>query len=1092
MVILLFSIFFYLTVGDDRPLRFQSFPSNPAQSFQQINFFGPLSPQQSADPAGSSPNRQALFFASQNVGQQDERNPIFNSGGVSPLSTLASSSIVQRGQQIRNPTGESGFNPQLQLPTKVAANSFPSSRLTPASTLIQSRDPPKQKPIVQFQFSRDQVQPMNPAGNFNRFQRPELKLEMLPELDDFPLPVPIGFRTPFFQQTTEAIRQPEEVKPQQPIPSTTTQKPIQESSIPEKVIEESLPSIQEIPAALPEANDFQPIQQSESPLIVEPSSTPRPSQLQVLNDQPESGSIGDSQSNRRNRLRRPLNNDTPTTSAELSNSPRRVPPVREGNPNLRPVLIDDPSTVTTGSLRQRVRSTTTPSVPIPVTTEAAEPVTIRTRQPFLRPRPTVPSRTRTNVRVFTTLQPEEEPVTTRAPSTTRFFSRRPRPTVLADEPEIQTTTTERSRSPATRLRNNFRFNSPEQSVSSTTIKSTQFNSPELSQPGTTAFQSPVTLATPVQTDVLVNNVNDTITIIDHPVLIPTTEEAIDTTTPDAEEEYYYDDIVDEIDVLTNDTTTTTTVPETIPITSTTAPLQEFPAEEEVKLAVELPVVTAVEQPVVENDHKPFDDKPIMHDIIDEVASPQEVQQVTEADEIMMTDVEQQIVEDEAPASKAPQTTNGPLKIFNLGRRNTSSVNLDNIVFVPNLDGFVLSNPVTPNSVSVETSRSVTVVKMSVDQLATENPSSSDRQSKAIASKTSNLANNPASSIDVKPPIKEIELAGESLLPEPTKAPDTRNDELDLIQSDLFDKHLNNNFNMEVSKPIDTTTMPTPTSSRPPFRPPFERPRRPFDFLETPKVESTVIDVPLTDTDVPEQVVPSSTEIVAVSSSTEAVTIANVEVTTTKSLFDRLFGKKVVVMDDISSLLPPGFSPPEAPVTEVIPVSQPAVPVTETPVIAVELARPVETPLTTASPVGVPTGPLDKILGSVKEDDISAFLPPGFEMDQPPTTQSTTTTKGPFDGLFDTANMDDLSALLPSNFKHHLFTPSPSKTTPTVVTESPALVSTEASPAGPVTTTAKKGLVFPTRASAARSTTTEKPRVKPTQSAVEIKSGWPVR
>ena len=1148
-------LYLFLTVGDDRPLRFQSFPANPPQSFQQINFFGPLSPQQSgsADPsavAGSTPNnRQALFFSSQNSGQQDSRNPIFDSRAISPLSTLASSSIgsVQRGQQIRNPTLESGFNPQRQLPSEVAVNAFPSvnsgaARLTPASTSIQ-QDQQRQKPIVQFQFNRNQVQPMNPAGNFNRLQHPELKLQLLPEIQDFPLPVPIGFRTPFFHQTppTEVKPLTEGPKPQEPIIEEPLPSP-QESVPPQETIEESLPApvVQEIPDVPPsqiETNEFQrvrPVQQTESLLNFEPASTPRPFQLQVLSDQPEESNNRDSQTNRRNRLRRPLNSDTPAT--ELPNSPRRVPPVRESNPNLRPVLVDDTPVPTTASVRQRFRSTT---IAAPLTTTEAEEqqaVTIRTRTPFLRPRPTNPtiSRTRTNFRLFTTTSQTEEEITTRAPATTnRFFGgRRPiRPSAVeSEEPatEILITTTQKTPTTTTagRVRSNFRFNSPEQ-AGTTTVKSVRFNSPEQSQ----TVQSPVLPVVQADVDTLVNSVNDNNngpSSVDQQQETPTEliskpeEEATDVTTIEPEVEYYYDDVVDEVDVqLTNDSQSSTTVATIPEIPSSAAPLQEISVE-----AVEIPapievteaIATAVEQPVVENDHKPIIDEPIIqHEQVTDVAQPpmpiDEPTAVIPIEEVEgpTTDAEQIVVEEEqAPTSSiaTPQQSNnnnGPskLKIFNLGRRNTSSVNLDNIVFVPNLDGFVLpTNPVTPNTISVETSRSVTVVKMSVDQLPTESPSllpAGDRQSKAIASKTDNLANSLATD-GKQPPIKEAEQAGESLLPEPTtKVPENRNDELDLIQSDLFDKHLNNNFNMEANKAASntstTTTATPPTSSRTPFRPAF---KRPFDLLPT----TTAI--PVTEQVVAASSSTTTTEVAAVSSTTTESSVATTiaaEVTTL-SLFDRLFGKKVVVMDDISSLLPPGFSPPkeeevltEAPVTKVVaPVTEPAAPVTEIAPKEAELAPEAE------APVGPPVNPLDKIFGSVKVDDVSAFLPPGFKMEQPPTTESptttTTTAKNPFAGLFDTANMDDLSGLLPSNFKNHLFTPSPSKTTATsTVTESSSVVaeSSTASPSSePSTTTAKKGLVFPTRASPARTTTSEKPKVKPTQPGVEIKSGWPVR
>jgi hypothetical protein len=71
----------------------------------------------------------------------------------------------------------------------------------------------------------------------------------------------------------------------------------------------------------------------------------------------------------------------------------------------------------------------------------------------------------------------------------------------------------------------------------------------------------------------------------------------------------------------------------------------------------------------------------------------------------------------------------------------------------------------------------------------------------------------------------------------------------------------------------------------------------------------------------------------------------------------------------------------------------------------------------------PRSPLDKVFGNVKFDDVSSFLPPGFEMtseDFIPTTTSTTTEKPDFkldlSSLFDDIKTDSISDLLPPGFK----------------------------------------------------------------------------
>ena len=67
----------------------------------------------------------------------------------------------------------------------------------------------------------------------------------------------------------------------------------------------------------------------ESPLVVESLTTiTRPDRLQLLGEE-------NPRQSRNNRIRRPLNNQTPTT--------HRIPSVQEGNPNLDPILVDDPT-----------------------------------------------------------------------------------------------------------------------------------------------------------------------------------------------------------------------------------------------------------------------------------------------------------------------------------------------------------------------------------------------------------------------------------------------------------------------------------------------------------------------------------------------------------------------------------------------------------------------------------------------------------------------------------------------------------------------------------------------------------------------------
>ena len=875
----------------------------------------------------------------------------------------------------------------MELPSAFPSGSSVLSSLTPASTAFRpdNQQTTKQKPLFEFQFSQDQVKPID---QFNRVQSSSNPAAQ----DVSPLPVPIVFRP----QQSDVRRPAQESLPEQPAGGDTT--------VFQRVRPLTPPPIQ-----------------PESPSVVEPSTTPRPAQLQVLGEE-------DPRQSRNNRIRRPLNNETPATSAEQQ-VPRRIPPVQEGNPNLEPVLVDDPPTLPPNRLR--FRSSTT-AAPVTTTPPADEPVTSRVRQPALRPRPTTPAtnRLRPSVRITSSEiirpQPEEEPSTTR--SSVRFFGgRRPRPQ------EQEEVTTQRS---VSRVRGSVR-------------------PPPPTEPTTTTTTTPVPV---VLTNIVLEEPNPTVV-----------DEVTDETLTDTEDEYYYD-VVDEIDAA-NETESS--------VSSTTA-AQELSVAEPVE-PVDATAEPAVEQPVVENDHKPIEE-PTTHQ---DAASPP-------AEDIIVEEVfpgEEAAAGEEAPKA-VPNNRPAKFKLFNLGRRNSSSVNLDNIVFVPNL-GLGLDDLVLPVATPSTTA------------------TPSDRQSKAIDSRTDLLGK--------QQQVKESEPAKESLQPEPVEATENRNDELDLIQSGLFNKHLNNNFNLEANKngnsstttttaaPTTTTTAAATTSSRP--RPTFERPRRPSDVLGIQRIETPTTVSPETP-DVAEQPPPAvGTEAPATSTSTTTTTT---EATTTMSLFDRLFGSKVVV-EDVSAFLPPGFTPPkeepEAPATEAAAAAPPSTSSEAPPQSSSEAPPP--SPLDkilgpvkmddvsgflppgfkldeppTEAPVGPPS-PLDTILGPVKIDDVSALLPPGFKLDEPPVME--TTTKGALDGIFDSANLDDLSGLLPPGFKNHLFTPSPSKTTPAA---EPVESSTAAGP--PAETTAKKGLVFPTRASPARTTTSEKPRVKPTQAAIEIKSGWPVR
>ena len=486
-----------------------------------------------------------------------------------------------------------------------------------------------------------------------------------------------------------------------------------------------------------------------------------------------------------------------------------------------------------------------------------------------------------------------------------------------------------------------------------------------------------------------------------------------------------------------------------------------------------------------------------------------------------------LVEDDGGENSSknnPSSSNGGgAKLEILGSsNNTSVVNLSNVVFVPNLDGLQLPpRPTTPTPSavsSVATSRSVTTVKMSSSEplgsttttttTTTEATVSSDRQSKAIDARPSDQNKAPIN-------IKEAELVPPTTGQTPTTiaAAESSIDELDRFQSELSSKHLTNSF---TNTPDEVKPSPPPPPPPPPppavtTRKPFERPRRPFEAIGPPRLASTTT----TSTSTERITVEESTNQEADEPSVAVQTDSTATTSKEQSLFDRLFGK-LVIKDDISALLPPDFA-----VSSTTPQEEEKVPVgpidTFLSSIKPELPadQPTETQQTTQPSPPLPSIPvvevsMDSLAGllppgfnmPIVEDPLAGLLPPGFKMEAaaaPVETTTTTTTEVPkktgIESIFDTVVFDDISGLLPPSFKHHLFTPSPSKsTTPTT----PPSVSSETSvvtPSGPgdqEATTARKGLVFPTRAAPARNATTEKPRAKPTPVPVEIKSGWPIR
>ena len=403
-------------------------------------------------------------------------------------------------------------------------------------------------------------------------------------------------------------------------------------------------------------------------------------------------------------------------------------------------------------------------------------------------------------------------------------------------------------------------------------------------------------------------------------------------------------------------------------------------------------------------------------------------------------------------------TAGPkpkLEFFNLDSNSSKSVvDLSKVVFVPNLDLF---RPTPRNTDGVTTS-------VTPGGPAVAASSTGDRQSKAIVSNDS-LSEQTLT----KQKSKDNDTAADPLEDKlPAEAIESSIDQLDFLQSELSSKHLANSFHLNEqssSPPTDGSQLTTQPTTPPAA---FERPRRPFDFLNKVRTVNSSLSSS-TSVNSPASPVVTPAEITTVAPSA-AVTSPTDQVTTPKaiSLFDQLL-TKIVFKDSLDSLLPPGFVMP-----------------------AENEDQPANDSATTSA---VP----DKPLQIHQVQDISALLPPGFESSASSSDVNTTETtpsssptssssnKGGIESLLEAAVFDDISSLLPPGFKQHLYTPSPAKAT----TGLPEPSSSTSSPDESATT--KKWLVFPTRPAPARTPTTEKPKARgPPPPVVTIKSGWPVR
>jgi hypothetical protein len=409
-------------------------------------------------------------------------------------------------------------------------------------------------------------------------------------------------------------------------------------------------------------------------------------------------------------------------------------------------------------------------------------------------------------------------------------------------------------------------------------------------------------------------------------------------------------------------------------------------------------------------------------------------------------------------------TAGPkakLEFFNLDSNSSKSVvDLSKVVFVPNLDLFRPTPRNTDGTTSVQTSG--TAEHNAVTEGGPAGSPTGDRQSKAIVSNDSL-----SEQLLTKQKAKDNDTVVDPLEDKvPTEAIESSIDQLDFLQSELSSKHLANSFhlNEQSGSPSTDGSQLTTQPTTPPAA--FERPRRPFDFLNKVRTVNSSLSSS-TSVNSPASQVVTPAEITTVAPSA-AVTSPTGQVTTTKaiSLFDQLL-TKIVFKDSLDSLLPPGFVMP-----------------------AENEDQPANGSSTTSA---VP----DKPPQIQQVQDISALLPPGFESSAsssdvnttettPSSSSTSSSNKGGIESLLEAAVFDDISSLLPPGFKQHLYTPSPAKST----TESPESSSTS-SPDESATT--KKWLVFPTRPAPARTPTSEKPKARgPPPPAITIKSGWPVR
>ena len=372
------------------------------------------------------------------------------------------------------------------------------------------------------------------------------------------------------------------------------------------------------------------------------------------------------------------------------------------------------------------------------------------------------------------------------------------------------------------------------------------------------------------------------------------------------------------------------------------------------------------------------------------------------------------------------STEKTFEITNLHSDSSKTVgDLSKFVFVPNLE---FGSPTQRSFIvsSVQTSRSVTGVQISsgersptttvaavtegstMESTTTESTKTSpstalaDRQSKAID------ANVRTEQLLTRNKTKDIQVialdADDKIHSDPGESSNI--DELDRLQSELSSKHLTESFNIDGRGKDDQTIKTFLTRITPSTLPSVERPRHPSQFLDRPNVpRPNMVSPPTTTTESSDIERKEAIEKTMKTSTTTSPASVPTPTTSALQLMERIVNKTPNVTSSPSietSLIE--FT--EAPIRASV----------STEISAANEHSSSETSLTTTPvPVTKPMSLFERLFNKAARDDISSLIPAGFSLSNDQVTTTSTTPVTGVDALFNPVKQDSIISFLPASF-----------------------------------------------------------------------------